>query len=62
MGVLARWLVDPRNAVDQTGSDKLDVRIGGLHVLWRIAEPSAYAAQSASRRTVGPAAARRPRG
>ncbi|WP_443073308.1 pentapeptide repeat-containing protein [Streptomyces sp. NBC_01451] len=28
-------------AVDQLGSDKLDVRIGGLHALWRIAEQSA---------------------
>ncbi|WP_137992640.1 pentapeptide repeat-containing protein [Streptomyces vilmorinianum] len=28
-------------AVDQLGSDKLDVRIGGLHALWRIAEHSA---------------------
>ncbi|WP_432082759.1 pentapeptide repeat-containing protein [Streptomyces sp. WAC 04229] len=27
-------------AVDQLGSDKLDVRIGGLHALWRIAEQS----------------------
>ncbi|MFE5894997.1 pentapeptide repeat-containing protein [Streptomyces sp. NPDC056462] len=27
--------------VDQLGSDKLDVRIGGLHALWRIAEQSA---------------------
>ncbi|MFE3145614.1 pentapeptide repeat-containing protein [Streptomyces sp. NPDC059218] len=29
-----------RRAVDQLGSDKLDVRIGGLHALWRIAEQS----------------------
>lgn len=28
-------------AVDQLGSDKLGVRIGGLHALWRIAEQSA---------------------
>ncbi|MEY9964883.1 hypothetical protein ABIA33_002925 [Streptacidiphilus sp. MAP12-16] len=28
-------------AVDQLGSDKQDVRIGGLHALWRIAEHSA---------------------
>ncbi|MEU4143781.1 pentapeptide repeat-containing protein [Streptomyces parvulus] len=28
-------------AVDQLGSDKPDVRIGGLHALWRIAEQSA---------------------
>lgn len=28
-------------AVDQLGSDKVDVRIGGLHALWRIAEHSA---------------------
>ncbi|MEU6933356.1 pentapeptide repeat-containing protein [Streptomyces sp. NPDC046374] len=28
-------------AVDQLGSDKPDVRIGGLHALWRIAEHSA---------------------
>ncbi|MFB8757582.1 pentapeptide repeat-containing protein [Streptomyces nigra] len=28
-------------AVDQLGSDKLDVRVGGLHALWRIAEQSA---------------------
>ncbi|WP_373313489.1 pentapeptide repeat-containing protein [Streptomyces capitiformicae] len=28
-------------AVDQLGSDNLDVRIGGLHALWRIAEHSA---------------------
>ncbi|MGW4086298.1 pentapeptide repeat-containing protein [Streptomyces sp. NPDC004822] len=28
-------------AVDQLGSDKRDVRIGGLHALWRIAEQSA---------------------
>lgn len=28
-------------AVDQLGNDKLDVRIGGLHALWRIAEQSA---------------------
>ncbi|CAL9336451.1 pentapeptide repeat-containing protein [Streptomyces griseomycini] len=28
-------------AVDQLGSDKLDVRIGGFHALWRIAEQSA---------------------
>ncbi|GGR03235.1 pentapeptide repeat-containing protein [Streptomyces pilosus] len=28
-------------AVDQLGSDKLEVRIGGLHALWRIAEQSA---------------------
>lgn len=28
-------------AVDQLGSDNLDVRIGGLHALWRIAEQSA---------------------
>ncbi|MET8956818.1 pentapeptide repeat-containing protein [Streptomyces sp. NPDC004393] len=28
-------------AVDQLGSDKLDVRIGALHALWRIAEHSA---------------------
>lgn len=27
-------------AVDQLGSEKLDVRIGGLHALWRIAEQS----------------------
>jgi hypothetical protein len=27
-------------AVDQTGSDKLDVRIGGLYSLWRVAEHS----------------------
>ncbi|WP_261386882.1 hypothetical protein [Streptomyces sp. BK340] len=27
-------------AVDQVGSEKLDVRIGGLHALWRIAEQS----------------------
>ncbi|MFG2544057.1 pentapeptide repeat-containing protein [Streptomyces sp. NPDC048594] len=27
-------------AVDQLGSDNLDVRIGGLHALWRIAEQS----------------------
>ncbi|MGW1506813.1 pentapeptide repeat-containing protein [Streptomyces mirabilis] len=28
-------------AVDQLGSDKLDVRVGGLHALWRVAEQSA---------------------
>ncbi|URM89937.1 pentapeptide repeat-containing protein [Streptomyces sp. MRC013] len=28
-------------AADQLGSDKLDVRTGGLHALWRIAEQSA---------------------
>jgi hypothetical protein len=28
-------------AVDQLGSEKLEVRIGGLHALWRIAEQSA---------------------
>ncbi len=28
-------------AVEQLGSDNLDVRIGGLHALWRIAEQSA---------------------
>ncbi|PIM74367.1 hypothetical protein CTU88_01200 [Streptomyces sp. JV178] len=28
-------------AIDQLGSDKTDVRIGGLHALWRIAEHSA---------------------
>ena len=28
-------------AVDQLGNDKLDVRIGRLHALWRIAEQSA---------------------
>ncbi|ORT53697.1 pentapeptide repeat-containing protein [Streptomyces sp. CB03238] len=27
-------------AVDQLGSDKLDVRIGGIHALWRIADHS----------------------
>ncbi|MFF7890260.1 hypothetical protein ACH40F_58570 [Streptomyces sp. NPDC020794] len=27
-------------AVDQLGSDKLDVRVGGLHALWRVAEQS----------------------
>jgi hypothetical protein len=27
-------------AVDQLGSEKLDVRIGGLHALWRISEES----------------------
>ncbi|WP_181548589.1 hypothetical protein [Micromonospora saelicesensis] len=38
-----------RRMVDQLGSDKLDVRINGLHALWQIAEHSVYAAQSASR-------------
>ncbi|MEW1690287.1 hypothetical protein ACIQOF_31990 [Streptomyces sp. NPDC091265] len=28
-------------AVEQLGSDKLDVRVGGLHTLWRVAEQSA---------------------
>ncbi|MGP4019106.1 pentapeptide repeat-containing protein [Saccharopolyspora sp. 5N708] len=28
------------NAVDQLGSDKLDVRIGGLYALWRVADHS----------------------
>jgi hypothetical protein len=27
-------------AVEQTGSDKLDVRIGGLYALWRVADHS----------------------
>ncbi|SEK52084.1 pentapeptide repeat-containing protein [Streptacidiphilus jiangxiensis] len=35
------WITDRfGRAVDQLGSDKLDVRIGGLHALWRIAEQS----------------------
>ncbi|OEJ94748.1 hypothetical protein [Streptomyces thermolilacinus] len=52
-------------AVDQLGSDKPDVRIGGFHALWRIAEQSDRdrdAVISSRRRTCASACPRPPAG